>query len=107
MVTRIRKHARAHLYIREWRKERGYSGEKLGSLLDPPVAKGQISKWEREQYRLDPGIIAELARALGIEPAQFYYPPNRQSLDAMVSGQSDDVIDLARDLVGRIVRRAS
>lgn len=107
MVTRIRKSARTHLYIREWREHRALSQEKLGSLLDPPVAKGQISKWEREQYRLDPGIIAELARAMDIEPAQFYYPPQRQSLDALVAGETEEVIDLARDLVVRLVRKAS
>jgi transcriptional regulator with XRE-family HTH domain len=105
MVTRIRKGVRGHLYITEWRDSFGLTGEQLADRLD--VSRETIWRWEKEQHRLDPGKIAALADALGIEPEQFWRlpgPPNRPSVDAMLAKTTDEqramVVDIVRRLVG-------
>lgn len=105
MVTRIRKGARLHLYIREWRELRGLSIETLAGRLD--VARETVWRWETDQDRLNPTKIAALAHALDVEPEELWRRPQRQSLDALLKDATDTEHETAFDIVRRLSRRAS
>jgi transcriptional regulator with XRE-family HTH domain len=105
MVTRIGKGRRQHLYITEWFEHLGLDDTKVAGRLD--MDRTTIFKWRKEQHRLDPDKIAALADALGIEPQQLWSLPGRRSLDAMLVGAPNEVVDTAADIVERLVRKAS
>lgn len=105
MATKIGQRRKAHLYIKEWMDARGLSDEKVANRVG--VARETIYRWHNEQHRLNPEKIAQLADALDMEPAEFYRPPGRQSLDAMVQNVPDDVQAMAVDIVARLVGKAS
>jgi transcriptional regulator with XRE-family HTH domain len=105
MVTRIGSGRRAHLYIEEWIKFRGLSDETVGNRLGR--ARETIWRWRTEQHRLNPEKLAELASALDIEPQDFYRPPSRPSIDALVEDAPDDLRNTALDIVRRLVGRKS
>ena len=115
MVTRIRRGARPHLYVKEWREERGLSLEDLGGrirLQDKDgekvgVERNTVWRWENEPHRLNPEKMAAIADALDLEPEELWRPPGRRSLDAIASGASDDVQDTLVDIVTRLTKRAS
>lgn len=64
------------IYLREWRKYRGFSGEKLGELSG--VSPGQISLIERKLSAGSPETLEKLADALGITLGQLFEPPPKQ-----------------------------
>ncbi len=105
MVTRIRRGARPHLYIREWREARALSLDALAGRLD--VERNTIWRWENEQHRLNPDKIAALAAAFDIEPSELWGPPGRRSIDAMLADAPDDLRDTAADIVSRLTKRVS
>lgn len=105
MVTRIRRGARAHLYITEWFKERGLNDEKVGLRLEKDRAT--IFRWRTEQHRLNPEKIAALAHVLEVEPEELWRPPSRPSLDAAIKDAPDDVQNMAYDIVVRMAGKAS
>ena len=105
MVTTIGQRGRAHLYIKEWMDHREMSDERVASRLG--VARETVWKWRTQPTRLNPGKLQALAAVLGIEPPDFYRPPSRPSLDAMVAEAPDDVQAMAVDIVRRLVRRGS
>ena len=106
MVTRIRKGARAHLYITEWFEDRGLNDEQVANRLDPPVDRATVFRWRKEQHRLNPEKIGKLALALDLEPHELWRPPGRPSLDAIVAGSSEEVQDMAADIVRRMVGKS-
>lgn len=109
MVVRIRKGARAHLYVTEWREYRGLTLKQLAERVG--VEENTIWRWEKEQHRLNPEKQALLAHHLDIESRDLHRPPpgphDRPSLDRMLEGAPDDVFDMAADLVKRLTRRAN
>lgn len=105
MVTKIRKGARLHLYITEWREYRGLTLEQLGGRCG--VERNTVWRWENQQHRLNPIKQAQIAEALDLAPEELWHPPPRRSLDAMVKDESEDVQAMAADIVSRLVKRAS
>lgn len=97
---RIRRGARPHLYIEEWFKERGLNDEKVGNRIG--VDRATVFRWRKEQHRLNPEKISALAEALDLEPQELWRPPGRPSLDALVKNSSDDVLNMAFDIVKRM-----
>lgn len=97
MATRIRKGARAHLYIREWMEHRGLSDETLGNRLE--TSRTTVFRWRKEQHRLDPGKIAQIASALDCEPEELWRPPGRISIDAMLKDAPDEEIQRAAAVI--------
>lgn len=96
----IRRGARPHLYIEEWFRERGLNDEKVGNRIG--VDRATVFRWRKEQHRLNPEKIAALAEALDLEPQELWRPPTRPSLDALVKDSSDDVVNMAFDIVKRM-----
>lgn len=91
-----------YLYIREWIDAAGLSVEIVAKRMG--VNRVTVHRYEKQQHRLNPGKVASLARAIGIEPGQFNYPPDRPSVDALLKGASADTYKTAFDVVKRITR---
>lgn len=111
MVTRIRKHVKARLYLKEHREAKGISPEAMAGRLD--MERESVYRWEREIHRMNPEKQAAYADALGLDsPAELWFPPPDPanppppSIDALVSDAPPDVRELARDLVSRLVKKA-
>lgn len=104
MVTRIRKGARAHLYIEEHMEAKGLSFEDIGGRMG--VSRTTVWRWAKEQWRLDPGKMEALADAIGLDaPQDLFRPPSRPSIDAILADAPQEMyeatLDLARRLAGR------
>lgn len=92
----------ARLYIKEWREHLGLTLEQVGERLG--VARGQVSKWELEQHRLNPLKIANLEAAMDLPRGSFHQPPHRRSLDALVADIDDQFYNTVADVVERLVK---
>lgn len=101
MVTRIRRGARGHLYIKEWMAHRAVSPERLADRLG--VARETVYRWLREQHRLDPGKLAQIASALDCEPMELWRLPTDPSLDALVADAPAELRQTVTDVVRRLV----
>ena len=115
MRTNLLHRRKLHLYIAEWREERGLSQEQLGARIELEDAEGKwsrgvgkntISRWEIDQKRLNPYKIAAIADALDLEQEDLYRSPSRPSLDAIVKNESDELVSTAIDIVRRLTQRA-
>jgi transcriptional regulator with XRE-family HTH domain len=101
MVTKIRRGVRGHLYIEEWFRERGLNDEKVANRIG--VARETVFRWRKEQHRLNPEKIAQLASALDLEPPELWRPPGSgPSLDAMIQGSPPDTQAMIADIVRRM-----
>lgn len=106
-----------HYYIREHREAQGLTLEQLGGrvVLEAPdgsekigVAENTIWRWENEQWRLDNIKVAALAHALGLENSEdLQRPPGRRSIDAMLHGESNEMVKSVADLIDQMKKRAS
>lgn len=102
MATRIHRPVRGHLYIEEHMEAKGLSVETVANRVG--VVRQTVFKWIREQHRLDPAKIAQLASALGLEhPEQLWRPPGYSYLDDM---SPEELQATATDIVKRLVNRA-
>ncbi len=103
MVTRIHKHARRRLFLKEHREAKGLSAERMGERLG--ITRESLYRQEREPWRVNSEKQAEWAEALGIEPEALWRLPEAISLDELVRGQPDEVREMAADIVRRLVNR--
>lgn len=97
--TRIRRGARAHLYLDEWFEFRGMNDSDVANRLD--MDRTTIWKWRKEQHRLDPDKLAALAHALDCEITDLFRPPTSTSLDSLAAEaglEKDDIEKLASDI---------
>jgi len=105
MVTRIRKHAKLHLYIEEWMEKRGLNDAGLGNRMG--VSATTVWRWRNEQHRLDPGKIANIANALDLDdPRDLFSPPARPVIPHL-DQLADDDYKAVRDMAERLARKAS
>src|ERR1700731_1604306 len=99
---------RRHLYIQEWMEFRGINDERLAGRLD--VDRVTVTRWRNQQHRLNPDKIAAIAAALDIEPEQVWrppWPPSRPSIDAMLSGASDEAVQRLAEVAAIILKTGS
>src|ERR1700761_4330980 len=79
---------RRRLYIKEWIDHLHLSDKLVGERLG--TSDVTVYRWRTEQHRLDPDKQAALAEALGLkDAAALWYPPGRESIDAMLKDASD------------------
>lgn len=104
MVTRIHKHAKRRLFLREHREAKGLSAIQMAGRLG--IERESVYRLERETWRLDPTKQAQYAAALGIEPEDLWRSPGAVSLDAMIKDAPADVQNMAADIVRRLVGKA-
>jgi transcriptional regulator with XRE-family HTH domain len=77
-------------YLREWRLARGLSQRQLSNKVG--IAKNVISRYETEARGVSLQVMLELIDALDITPNQFFEPPARPSLDAIVRHEDEQTL---------------
>lgn len=95
MVTRIGPSAPLRHYLREWRKKKGLTLQKLADRLPlgeegRATGKDQISRWERFERGITMEAQAALAEALGIEPWQLFQHPDTPSADELLKNATPE-----------------
>jgi len=78
-------------YLKEWRQHCGLSQECLAARLR--TTKGEVSRYERGERTLSLRLQFRIGKALGIEAAQLFYPPEIRSADAMLAHLPQDERD--------------
>ena len=101
-LAAMRKRGRAYLYIVEWMDEKGLSDEEVGTKLG--VSRTTVWRWRKEQWRLDPQKMANLADAIGIKSQDLFKAPGRESIDAVLEGAPQEVYEATMELARRLAR---
>lgn len=65
----------AHIHLREWRKLRGLTQERLAGRLDTTAAT--ISRWENEKAPWSAADLRGIAAALQCEPEDLFRNPHK------------------------------
>lgn len=110
MIERIRRGAKPHVYLREWRKARNVRAPDMAERLG--IERESYYRLERQPYTLSVAELLELAEALGIDHQQFWRPPPapgvapRPSLDAIVQETPDTQVEGLADMLRRAVGKA-
>lgn len=94
-----------HLFIEEWMQELKLNDETLGLRMGK--SRTTIWRWRTEQHRLNPQKLAALAKAMKIAPEDFWRPPGRPSLDAILRNASDDLVREAAEVLKILAKRAA
>ena len=81
------------IYLREWRKHAGLTGEELGAKLDPPASAGTISSYETGARNIGPERLAEIAQVLGTTPGKILDEPPPLDGAGTVVALPADIID--------------
>ena len=92
-APRIRPKHRRRIYLAEWRKNAKLTQQQLGEMLG--VAAMTVSRWERgaallvdeaddTTALLSTDVMAAIAEAFNIEPADLYRHPDEPSIDALL-----------------------
>lgn len=92
------------LHLREHRKAAKISAPKMAKILG--VERESVLRVEREWDRCGPLEQIRWADALGVEPGDLWFPPGQKpmgDLDQIVDGHSDDLKEMAKDIVSRLV----
>lgn len=67
--VRMERTARQRWFLKEWRKKRGYSQERLAEIIGS--SKGYISELESGKRRYNQELLESLADALSCEPGDL------------------------------------
>lgn len=70
------------MFIKEWRKKRGLTQEKLAELVD--IHPNTLLKWEYGTREPKASELQKLAKALGITEAELLNGPAKQELDVKI-----------------------
>lgn len=89
MVTRIGPTKPIRHFLREWRKSRRLTQQKLADRLPPSEdgkqpGKDQVSRWERNERGMTMEVQGALAEALDIEPGDLFRDPAQPSADELL-----------------------
>lgn len=107
MQDRIRKGAKPHVYLREWRKAKLFKGPQMAEFLG--IARESYLRLEREPHTLSVAELIEIADIFGVEHQRLWAPPPppglrpRPSLDEIVADQSDNQVEGLADMLRRAV----
>lgn len=100
MVTKIRRGARLHYYIKEHMERLGVSDDVLAGRLG--IGRETVWKRYKDQRRLDPEKVAQIADALGMHHSELLFPPGTPSLDAIAKDASAEQREMAADILKRM-----
>lgn len=115
-VTHIGSPLALRLHIQEWIDKSGLSDETIAGRIqlverDGSVREGvsreTVFRWRKEPWRLDVSKLSALAKALSIEPDDFYHHPDRPSVDALLKDVSKDEHNRIRNAVLSLISKAS
>jgi transcriptional regulator with XRE-family HTH domain len=109
-MDRIRKGAKPHAYLREWREYKNVRAVDMAERLE--IERESYYRLERKPWTLSLAEVYELAEALGITAKQLLSPPPprglrpRPSLDEIVEGTPDSQVEGLADMLRRAVGKA-
>lgn len=107
MMDRIRKGAKPHVYLREWRLAKNIKAPAMAERLG--IERESYYRLERKPFTLSIAELLELADAIGIDHKNLWQPPPppglkpRPSLDAIVAGTPDSQVEGLADMLRRAV----
>ena len=91
-----------YLFIKEHMDRLGISDAQVAEKLG--ITANAVWKRRTDQSRLTPAKIRDFADALDIHPSALNFPPDVESLDALVAGVSgekrSEISDIVRRLAG-------
>lgn len=92
MPARIGPKRPRRVYLLEWREHFGLTQKRLADRLH--VSEMTVSRWERDQHKLNTDVLAAVAEALGpdVEPMDLYRDPDQPSADALLRGAPADMV---------------
>jgi transcriptional regulator with XRE-family HTH domain len=98
-TSRIRKGARAHLYIKEHMDAAvpKMTDERLANRLG--IDRSTAWKLRTQQHRLTPEKIAAIAEALGKTPQELWQPPDVVDLNAIADGAPAELRQKAAEML--------
>lgn len=105
MPAKIYPRRRRHVYLAEWRLNKGLSQKQLADRLGCDVMT--VSRWELHKTAITTDALAALAEALGgdlMEPEDLYQHPDRPSPNQLLRDQPPEVIESAMRMI-RALRR--
>jgi transcriptional regulator with XRE-family HTH domain len=106
MVTRIHKHAKPRLYLREHREAKGIDAPRMAERMG--MERESLYRLEREWHRCAPTKQLQYADALGIDVTDLWFPPGEKPvpvLDSIVEAEPEATKALARDILTQLVGR--
>lgn len=92
-------------FTREWREAKGLSQDQVAERLE--TNRGQISKLERGELRMNDDWIAGISYALGIEPSELLRDPRIPSQADMLRGASPDQERQIREFAEFIMKKSA
>lgn len=102
MVTRIGPKMPFRHFLKAWRLSKGLTQEMLAERLN--TSKGQISNWENYKKDMTANVVAALAEALGIEPADIFRDPEAPSADLLLATATPEQRRLAMEMIKAILK---
>jgi len=102
MVTKIRKGARLHYYIKEHMEARNLSDEKVAARMGLS-SRASVWKLYNEPHRLTPAKIQRIADALEMHTSELLFPPGVPSLDAIAADAPPERREMAADVLRRVL----
>lgn len=104
MPARIGPRKPVRLFLAEWRESRGLTQQQLADRLD--TSDVTVSRWETGKRKPDDDAKGAIAWVLGIEVVDLYRHPDRQSADALLRDQPQEVQDQALRIIAAMRRQA-
>ncbi len=107
MIERIRKGAKAHVYLREWREHLHLRAVDMAERLE--IERESYYRLERNPKTLSVAEVVEIADHMGIDPQRLWEPPPerdappRISLDAIVKDAPEAQIEGLADMLRKVV----
>jgi transcriptional regulator with XRE-family HTH domain len=83
-MERIGRRKPLRWYLREWREAKGLTQERVAGLIG--TNKGQVSKLERGDQRMNEDWMILFAEALGVEPSELLRDPAAPSREGLFHG---------------------
>lgn len=102
MVTKPTKRTPRRLFLKEWLEFRGMSVATAASRLG--IERESLHRWIRQQHRLTPDKISQLANLLQIEPEELWRPPNQVSFDAILADKPEEIRRMALEMIQLLLK---
>jgi transcriptional regulator with XRE-family HTH domain len=93
------------LFVAEWLNKDGRSDAEIAGELG--VRRETVWRWRNGERGLKDSEKPRLAAVLGIEPDAFYRHPDRPSLDDLMRGQDNDIVQQAAEMLEIFIRNTT
>lgn len=90
-------------FLREWRKHKSLTLDQVAERVD--TNRGQVSKLERGELRMNDDWIAKFAFAFAIEPADLLRDPAAPTRDELLRNATPEQAQQIRDFADYVLSR--